>query len=314
MSMSLTETNRPAREISGDVRLQGDLTARQATISGTLTASKIESSTIDNLREKIEALANGLASEESVPATPEVSIDVNTLNAIYELLAANDATDSAEYADLAFINAEGAFFSDYLAVLGTATITDLQVTNSLTLAKITGYNGSIDLAGNLNISGGLTVTGLARLNEVEAANINILGELTAPTASFGALLAQRLEAEEIKVGQLIIAASSTSEVKEVSTSEVSTPSASITTNATAGKAIIPNGSTELTINSPHVDAASLIYVTPTGDPQNQVLFVKSKQSCLEGSDPSCLAWFKVAINQALPYDLEFNWWIIQLAP
>src|SRR3989338_9891133 len=231
MSMSLTETNRPAREISGDVRLQGDLTARQATISGTLTASKIESSTIDNLREKIEALANGLASEESVPATPEVSIDVNTLNAIYELLAANDATDSAEYADLAFINAEGAFFSDYLAVLGTATITDLQVTNSLTLAKITGYNGSIDLAGNLNISGGLTVTG----------NVEILGELTAPTASFGALLAQRLEATEAKIdqlttNQLIIAADN-------STSEVSTPSASIPTNAAAGKASLPAGST-----------------------------------------------------------------------
>src|SRR3989344_4017169 len=160
MSMSLTETNRPAREISGDVRLQGDLTARQATISGTLTASKIESSTIDNLREKIEALANN--------PPPEVSIDVNTLNAIYELLAANDATDSAEYADLAFINAEGAFFPEYLAVFGTATITDLQVTNSLTLAKITGYNGTIDLAGNLNISGGLTVTGLARPYEEEA--------------------------------------------------------------------------------------------------------------------------------------------------
>jgi len=291
--------------IDGPVEISGD-----TTISGTLTASKIESSTIDNLREKIEALANSVASEESVPATPEVSIDVNTLNAIYELLAANDATDSAEYADLAFINAEGAFFSEYLAVLGTATITDLQVTNSLTLAKITGYNGTIDLAGNLNISGGLTVTG----------NVEILGELTAPTASFGALLAQRLEAEEIKVGQLIIAASSTSEVKEVSTSEVSTPSANITTNATAGKAIIPNGSTELTINSPHVDASSLIYVTPTGDPQNQVLFVKSKQTCPNltsevkevPTSEVCTRWFKVAINQALPYDLEFNWWIIKL--
>src|SRR3989344_7409564 len=283
MSMSLTETNRPAREISGDVRLQGDLTARQATISGTLTASKIESSTIDNLREKIEALANN--------PPPEVSIDVNTLNAIYELLAANDATDSAEYADLAFINAEGAFFSEYLAVLGTATITDLQVTNSLTLAKITGYNGTIDLAGNLNISGGLTVTG----------NVEILGELTAPTASFGALLAQRLEATEAKIdqlttNQLIIAADN-------SPSEVSTPSASITTNATAGKASLPAGMAEYTIYTPHVDAASLIYVTPTGDPLNQVLYVKAK---------AVGQWFTVAINQPLDHALEFNWWIIKL--
>lgn len=227
----------------------------------------------------------------------ETAIDVNTLNAIYQLLESRPATNSAEYADVSFIEAEGAFFSDYLAVLGTATITDLRVTNSITLAKITGLNGSVDLAGNLNISGDLTVAG----------NVNILGELTAPTASFGALLAQRLEVNEAKIDQLttnqLIIAASTSEESSSATSEVATAAASIRTNATAGKAVLPAGLTEYTIYNPRVDADSLVYVTPTGDPRNQVLYVKSKQAG---------EWFKVAINQPLPYDLEFNWWIIRL--
>ncbi|MCX6816556.1 MAG: hypothetical protein NTZ93_01685 [Candidatus Beckwithbacteria bacterium] len=82
-----------------------------------------------------------------------------------------------------------------------------------------------------------------------------------------------------------------------------TSSASIATNATAGKSILPAGATEFTINTAKVTPDDLIYVTPLGDSQNQVLYVKAKQ---EGE------WFKVAINQPLPFDLEFNWWIIKL--
>ncbi|MDP4001768.1 MAG: hypothetical protein Q8P69_01845, partial [bacterium] len=203
-----------------------------------------------------------------------------------------EATNSATYADVSFIEAEGAFFSDYLAVLGEATITDLSVTNRLSLTSLFSPTGTIDLAGNLVINGNLTVTG----------NVNILGELTAPTASFSSLLAQKITAEEIKVGQLIIA-NPESSIPGESSSATPGMTNSITTNATAGKGIIPDGSTELTINSPHVDAASLIYVTPTGDPQNQVLYVKAK---------AVGQWFTVAINQPLDHALEFNWWIIKL--
>ena len=209
------------------------------------------------------------------------TIDVNTLNAIYQLLESQPATNSADFADISFIEAEGAYFSEYLAVLGRATITDLSVTNSLALTSLSSPTGTIDLAGNFTVSG----------------NVTLLGELTAPTASFSSLLAQRLTAEEIKVNQLIIATGATA------SAEIASSSASITTNATAGKAILPAGSTEFTINTPRVDANSLVYVTPIGDPQNQVLYVKAKEVG---------AWFTVAINQALPVNLEFNWWIIKL--
>ncbi|MFH1280726.1 MAG: hypothetical protein ABII08_03905, partial [Candidatus Beckwithbacteria bacterium] len=71
-----------------------------------------------------------------------------------------------------------------------------------------------------------------------------------------------------------------------------------------------------------VDDNTLAYVTPIGDPDNQVLYVKSKKTCssltsevksLNTSEVEvCQPYFTIAINKALPHDLEFNWWIIKL--
>ena len=64
--------------------------------------------------------------------------------------------------------------------------------------------------------------------------------------------------------------------------------------------VTPN--TELTINSPYVTGQTLVYLTPTGNSDNKVLFVKSKA---DGS-------FIVAIDSPATTDIPFNWWIIQL--
>ena len=77
----------------------------------------------------------------------------------------------------------------------------------------------------------------------------------------------------------------------------------IFSQAHAGKAVLPAGLTEFTVYTPHFSGDTLTYVTPVGDSQNQVLYVKAKQGG---------AWFKVAVNQPLPYDLPFNWWMIRL--
>jgi hypothetical protein len=159
----------------------------------------------------------------------------------------------------------------------------------------------LDQSGNVAINGNLTVNG-----EVLAQKV------TAPQGHFEELLSQKLVVDEARIKKLttdslIIAGDASA------SAQTATSSASITTNATAGKATLPNGSTELTINSPHIDASSLIYVTPIGDSQNQVLYVKAKNICKQGYEP-CLSWFKVAINQVLDHDLEFNWWIIKLEP
>jgi len=86
----------------------------------------------------------------------------------------------------------------------------------------------------------------------------------------------------------------------------STPGVDYATNATAGEAILPAGETEIIIKSPFVTEKSLIYLTPTSETQNKVLYVKAKKAT-EGSEPG---WFKVGLDHRVNTDIKFNWWII----
>jgi hypothetical protein len=252
-------------------------------------------------------------------------LDGSELSAIAALIKASsepyDSTDSAHIA-VDTLDAKFGFFENYLAVMDKTITTNLDVTNILATNTIQTLNSdtlfiqpsgqgainflaglvTMDSNGLVTINGDLIVTGEFLANKV-----------TAPSAGFGDLVTQKLEANEANIKKLttesLIIASDAS-----ASAQVATTSASITTNATAGKATLPKGLTEITINTPNVDASTLAYVTPIGNPQNQVLFVKSKHTCpivSQGSEP-CNPWFTIAINSPLTHDLEFNWWIIKM--
>ena len=76
----------------------------------------------------------------------------------------------------------------------------------------------------------------------------------------------------------------------------------ITTNSSIGQAIIPAGTSEITIKNPNVTNYTLVYVTPTSSTENNVLFVKSKK---DGE-------FTVGFTNPLNIDVNFNWWIVQV--
>jgi hypothetical protein len=298
------------------------ITAETITTSE-LVADTIKASTIEGLRDKVadlvasyqEQTATGSASQvDSIKYLVASEFD-QLLNTRYELL--NTASPSA-YLNLDFFEAKAGFFSEYLGVLGRATITDLEVTNTFTTQFISAPNdllaiqpsgvGAInflaglvtfDSSGHVTINGNLTVSGNIVAQKIEARQSQFDDLLALNIVSTGSAKFNQVIAEGF-----VIAA-------DASAAAQATASASITTNATAGKATLPAGLTEYTIYTPHVTADTLTYVTPIGDPQNQVLYVKSKQICV-GTVPTCSPWFKVAINQALPYDLEFNWWTIRL--
>jgi hypothetical protein len=94
---------------------------------------------------------------------------------------------------------------------------------------------------------------------------------------------------------LIIAGSKTA-------TETALVNGEITTNATAGKAVIPAYSTEIIIRNAKVTDYTLVYVTPTSPTQNNVLYVKSKEN----------GQFTVGFDQPLDIDVSFNWWVIQI--
>jgi len=130
-------------------------------------------------------------------------------------------------------------------------------------------DGNMIIIGNLNIAGDLEVGGKTKLKEVQ-------------------------------LERLIVANSSTSWEPGL-TPEVSSTSATIDTNAIAGKAVIPAGSDQIIINNPNITDYTLIYVTPTSTTENSVLYVKSKEA----------GKFTVGFTNAIEKDVSFNWWVIE---
>ena len=58
---------------------------------------------------------------------------------------------------------------------------------------------------------------------------------------------------------------------------------------------------EITIVNENVTNYTLVYVTPTTSTHNHVLYVKEKAN----------GYFMVGFTEAVPTDVEFNWWIIE---
>lgn len=152
-----------------------------ASVSGTLYAKEIDSSTIDRLREKISELAGSLTSSPNPEPMP-----IATQAAILDSLP--PATDSGHLA-LTSIEADAAFFKDYLAVLGQTTLTDLTINGSLNVHSILAGLIVLDESGTVTINGRLETQSLQVTGPLTASQINPLPdqELAINIASGSAL-------------------------------------------------------------------------------------------------------------------------------
>lgn len=189
--------------ISG--RLEAETVMADKVITNQLIASKVKASTIEGLRGKIENLVDQYYQDTTVieAETPQASISALIAN-----LQTPSASPSANL-ELDSLSAQAGFFSEYLAVLGSATITDLKITNTLsinhqlllasnsistlenTLYLQPSGQGALnflaglmilDSTGNLTLNGNLTVTGLTQLNQVKA-NVLIASQINTPETS-----------------------------------------------------------------------------------------------------------------------------------
>jgi predicted acyltransferase (DUF342 family) len=126
---------------------------------------------------------------------------------------------------------------------------------------------------------------------VQKSNFEFINENNTPVASFSAN------------GDLALTGSLRLGQSPQQNQEIASESGTLVDNRSAGQAVLPAGSTEMTIKSNKVEESSMIYITPTNSTNNQVLYVKNKIA--NGQ-------FTVAIDYALGQDVTFNWWIIQL--
>ncbi|HUV42424.1 MAG TPA: DUF2341 domain-containing protein [Patescibacteria group bacterium] len=284
--------------------------------------------------------------EEESPATEssnidpmadlELSPDIEAL--VDEIL--KTSTEATSQADLNDISGENLMINNNLTVLGNTSLGDTSVAGSLNIGgtlnladnsinslidnlylQNLGLGGidilagkiTIDSQGNVVFKGDVAIKGRLALSEIEPLpdqdliiNLDNQSE-SEEESSFGKLIVKGVDQETIAS----IDSSGTSTFKKVAIANAKQETNQISeneieTNATAGQATLTAHDTEITIKSHFVTDDTMIYVTPTSDPDNKVLFIKAKKA----DSPEEIGWFRVGIDKKINQDINFNWWII----
>jgi hypothetical protein len=286
---------------TGNVYTQGNLTALSATFSGTLVANKIQSTNLDeiqNLLHQVEEDQNLLKQAQSWnvnTTTPAGQLD--NLMARQLFITEQAAINSLSITKTVAIGTDLIFGSGSQMENGNWQMENtlnslsapLQIQN-LALAPVEIMAGKlrIETNGDVKIEGNLFVAGKIEAKEL-ALNDGVNG-ITATINASGSAQFKDVQAE----GLTIASSDNSSAEQSISPSE-------ITTNATVGKAVIPAGTAEITINNSSISDTTLIYITATSSTLNNVLYVKSKEA----------GKFVVGFTDAINVDVSFNWWLVQ---
>ncbi|GEM_PF-6904533 len=305
-----------------------------ATASSTLSLSDDQLGTItQRIKSRIRELTEDIPTAQDIP---QVNVEEETVT------AAITATPSASLTPVNLdtvtlvpsLSADFVSVNDYLAVIGQATITTLDVTNTLFTETINAKSGILalqplggivklagdtlvaDSSGNVTINGNLTVTGELRADSLLGNMLEIYGEDGSVVGSIDASGSANLASLTTQI--ITIASAGDASGSATPSALAQTLGFNVESNATAGSATLVSPNTELIISSPHVTSDTLVYLTPTTNTDNKVLFVKSKTVCdtslASPSEASCVGGFTVGIDTPASTDISFNWWIIRLQP
>jgi hypothetical protein len=123
---------------------------------------------------------------------------------------------------------------------------------------------------------------------------------------------KKLTAEKINI------ATASAIIATAATSSATTSSVNTASNATVGSIVLPAGQTEITLNNSQLTSASMIYLTPTGSTDNQVVYLKNKfisptptTVATSSATPIVPSNFTIAIDQALDHNITINWWLMK---
>ena len=309
-------------DVRGSASISGLARLNEVT-AATLYAAEINSPTIDNLNEQYAIINDKYATASAILAA------IKTKYADYDaILSGQNAT----------ISGEMALYNQPVIITDTLLVNTSLISNSLNSAEGSLYlqptaSAPINLLaglmtltpdGKVTINGDLTVSGLARLNEVTAATATISGTLTISDL----IIASGSPCSVIPgtdPGSIQIDSGSGAGMTEEAagmTNCDATASGTLNSNASIGTAIIASGSAEVKVVNGKVKDSTYIYLTPVSDTANQVVFVKSKNVCdknhpepVEGSiQINCLPSFTVAVPASPSADIKFNYWLIQSQP
>jgi len=271
------------------------LIAENATVSGTLIAERLVSPTLDQINSQLSLINSQFSTASAIIAS--IQAKYTSFGAITSATTSGDPLNTShlyqENATIADLNVTGSIFADSLNSNSDNLFIQPLATGSINLLA-----GLMSLTpdGNVTINGNLNVTGSVIAKEITTGKSNV----------------DQLTANRINIVDLVISNPAT----DSGCSLVNCP-LSIVNSSSVGFSTIASSSAEIFVPNSKVSQNSLIYVTPIGNTNNQVLFVKSKELCdtppYEGGAPEgvCLKGFTVAVPSTPSADLKFNYWLIK---
>ena len=306
-------------------------------LSSTINEIKSASDAAQSLISKLLAQS---AEDISLRESLENQIATSSAALLNQISGSITTTETGSYLNLNGVSAKYALFTDFLHIQGTTLTHDLFVENNLITNSIntqlegdqtlfiqpTGA-GSINLLagamiinsdGNITINSDVTINGKLFADAFETKQATISGTLTlqAPEissqvenhAAFSVINNSGTELASIDAsGSAQFNSLTASSLIIASPASTSAAFDAVGSNSTVGSATIPAGETQILIRNHQVHTGTLVYITPTSDTQNQVVFVKSKTAG-NGELPG---EFTVAVNASATTDITFNYWLIQ---
>ena len=320
-------------EVKDDASISGTLRARRI-IADQIEGLNIKASTVS--ANYITNITNVYNSSNSAFPTLTASPSGSTQYAIDTGGYINIATFSSQLAFVENLNSVKGVFSQNLSVFGNTTLSDtsvvgqLAVGGSLILAdnsiNVLGSDLAlqplrqggisimagiiyIDTNGNVKIGNDAIVEGTLYANQIAPlAGKDLTFKLASDSAKTNKLVVKGASNSAVlsidNLGNII--ASGAASIAKLNLNNIVSPALAvspteITATGSAGTAKINTGRVEMTINNPLVTENSLIYITPTSNTQNQVLYLL-RQVPNES--------FTVGIQSPTTVDIPFNWIIV----
>ncbi len=189
-------------------------------------------------------------------------------------------------------------------------------------------NGNLHVAGNVSVEGSLLANVIEPLNPGDSIKLNLgstetsleatmAGQIASPSGQFEVLGDAGTPVATVSAqGKASFSSLSLGRdlLERPNVAGAATESGQLTQDATqtTGRAILPAGNKELIIRNPYVRRDSLIYLTPLGSTNNQVLFVKTinapaDESIAQATDERS---FTVSLDNTTATDISFTWWIV----
>ncbi|MFA7675978.1 MAG: tail fiber domain-containing protein, partial [Candidatus Shapirobacteria bacterium] len=324
-----------------------ELTVNTATVSGTLVASDIQTTSIitDTLVTKEATIstlyADNIISKEGSFGDLMAEKVSSLRDELKKLITTNTASSSAITGTS--IMSQSSTWSMDIASNSAKITGDLELTNNLIIGAKLIVNGDTQL-GNAFVTGTFTTGEIAiKDNFIETTNsalyiqpsntgsVHIMGdtlviadtgdvEINGNLKISGSLMANLITADEIQTNKLTSKEINSDQIKiatdsaqtiiaETGFAAIATSSAKLTSNATAGTAVLPAGKSEIIITNNKLTQNSMVYLTPVGSTKNQVPYIKNKiVSTID--DLTYNNSFTIALDNYLDQDIEINWWII----